>query len=1340
MQKTVFSRFALAALLTIVSTGRAQADDIALDATNFPDAVFRAWLSENWDTNNDGTLNDAEQNHTILTLQNKGVANLKGIELFQRVTQLNCAGNQLTELDLTQNRALTIIRCQNNHLQRLIVPDSPTLTKIFCQDNCLQDEDMDAFIESLPTLPSGTTGDLTLFDNSPNAVESNVYTVSNITTAAAKGWTSKDNYGKSLALTVDAKNFPDAQFLSYITANIDTNGDLILDEEEVAIKTLDVSNLGIADLTGIRYFTSLEELYCQHNQLTTLKVTYNKQLSVIHCYNNQLSADNLRSFIISLRTAAKPMGQVVCYSTADTEGNAMPTDNDIILAYNSKWRLYTIDAEGQTELIEPDGLPIVADIFPDVNVRSMLINYHDPNRDQVLSKAERDAITDLYLDGRNITTVAGIEYLTNLEKLSVNRNLLTELDASTLHKLKTLLCEDNQIQRLVVSKYSDLTDITCGMNRLDEYALTEFVASLPMAVPEGQLRIFNTQGGEQNDRMPSGLISECNDLHWHVLSYDGTATTELAPLTDVELNRLNFPDDVFREIVRQNFDRDNDGFLSGQERDQARSLTHFVSDDDRISDITGIALLPYLSELGLGGQDIAEADLSKNTELIYVRIYSSGVTKLDVSGCSKLEMLLCHNNKLATLNVSSNPNLKDLACSDNELTSLDLSQNTQLQSLWCQGNSLSTLDLSACPLLTEVRVELNNISGQGMTSLVNSLPATTEGQITVREFYKEQNSCTAEQALIARQKGWTVRWKDPIYIYAQYAGEPPVEISDAYFPDPNFRQYVADNIDTDHDGVLDLRECLLVTSVDVRNMGISDLTGLGFFTNLNELHCEQNQLTWLDLTYDFSLYTIYCEGNPFTAEAVDFLLGGLNRVSGNNPEHPEGSIVIGGEGCAPVSEDWVNVLNARNWRIYTFDGTSYTEQKPTNIKINEKTFPDPIFRQYVADNLDPDKDGILTKEELLKVKAINLFSINEWINPLDITGVEYFTQLTWLDCSYDDMTEIDLSKNTELEVLCLHGNHISSIDLSKNTKLTWLGLFNNGLTNLDVSRCPELTYLSCKDNKLKELSVLKNVKLETLEVSNCGLTQIDVSKCTELQKLIANDNSITDIDVSMCPQLTDLELNFSQLTDIDVSNCPQLKILKLNNNQLTDIDVSKNTKLEKLLLLKNNLKTIDVSNNPMLSDFTCGDNQLTALDISHNPELKWLAVINNQIRGAAMTKLVNDLPTVSDGTLWAYEYDVDDGNRIYKPQVAILKEKGWKVWAADKNGFWLEDYEGLDLPIGDVNDDGSVDNADVICIVNYLLGKPVPDFKENAADVDCDGKISIADVTRVVDIILGSDE
>jgi hypothetical protein len=92
------------ALTLAVLTSRAA---VVINSSNFPNNTFRQWVSDNCDTDGDGTLSDSElQAVKIINVQNLGISYLKGIEYFTALTVLNCSTNSLTTLNISQNTAL----------------------------------------------------------------------------------------------------------------------------------------------------------------------------------------------------------------------------------------------------------------------------------------------------------------------------------------------------------------------------------------------------------------------------------------------------------------------------------------------------------------------------------------------------------------------------------------------------------------------------------------------------------------------------------------------------------------------------------------------------------------------------------------------------------------------------------------------------------------------------------------------------------------------------------------------------------------------------------------------------------------------------------------------------------------------------------------------------------------------------------------------------------------------------------------------------------------------------------------------------------------------------------
>ncbi len=81
--------------------------------------------------------------------------------------------------------------------------------------------------------------------------------------------------------------------------------------------------------------------------------------------------------------------------------------------------------------------------------------------------------------------------------------------------------------------------------------------------------------------------------------------------------------------------------------------------------------------------------------------------------------------------------------------------------------------------------------------------------------------------------------------------------------------------------------------------------------------------------------------------------------------------------------------------------------------------------------------------------------------------------MTYLDCNNNQLTKLDVSKNTKLTSLYCYGNKLTTLDLSNNTKLFYLQCSNNRLTNLNVSKNTALRELYCYDNQLTGLDISK---------------------------------------------------------------------------------------------------------------------------------------------------------------------------------------------------------------------------------------------------------------------------
>ena len=424
----------------------------------------------------------------------------------------------------------------------------------------------------------------------------------------------------------------------------------------------------------------------------------------------------------------------------------------------------------------------------------------------------------------------------------------------------------------------------------------------------------------------------------------------------------------------------------------------------------------------------------------------------------------------------------------------------------------------------------------------------------------------------------------------------------------------------------------------------------------------------------------------------------------------------------------------------------------TGIEINATNFPDEYFRNYLLEQ-SYGKDGVISESEIKSITYVNVSG--GLVNPgkiKSLKGIEYFTALTRIHCSNNQLTALDVSKNTALKSIQCSKNQLTTLDVTKNTALTDLECAANQLTALDVSKNAALTKVRCGSNQLSTLDVSKNTALLFLNCWYSQLTALDVSRNTALTDLDCGQNQLTALDVSKNTALTVLKCDNNQLTSLDVSknavleflNCENnqltslgvtkntaLKILGCNFNQLTSLDVSKNTALSFMYCRSNQLTSLDVSKNTALETLDCSYNQLTSLDVSKNTALTELYLYLNQIKGVDVDNLIASLPVnKSDGVCCLYMV-----YNFTKAQVATVKAKGWTplYW----NGTEYVEYEGSDEASsikGDVNGDGQVNGTDYVALTNIVLGK---NAKTDAADVNGDGEVNGTDYVALVNIVLG---
>ena len=380
--------------------------------------------------------------------------------------------------------------------------------------------------------------------------------------------------------------------------------------------------------------------------------------------------------------------------------------------------------------------------------------------------------------------------------------------------------------------------------------------------------------------------------------------------------------------------------------------------------------------------------------------------------------------------------------------------------------------------------------------------------------------------------------------------------------------------------------------------------------------------------------------------------------------------------------------------VMVFSLLPFTASAASNTLINEETFPDPVFREYVLKIVG---SSVLTEEKARQIEVLDVSASNikkvlgdrapitslmgirylRYVKDLNCSGQElkktlnleqnsrveklncsgnqltdlWFhkgSSLRYLDCSVNQFTALNLSKNPELTELSCGNNKLTALDLSANKKLQKISAGSNKLTALDTRNLPELTYLNLWGNHdLRSIDVSKNTKLEFLSVSHCKLTSLNVSNNRKLVELYVDDNQLTALDVRSNYMLKKLGCYENQLTALDLSSNVALEYLGVNDNPITELDLHPLSNLQELSCYKMKLTKLDVSRCTELRRLYCNDNQIETLDLRSNKKLKTLYCQNNRLSWLNLSSNTALDPRYVDCSGNVYDIKVDK-NLQYK--------------------------------------------------------------------------------------------
>lgn len=290
------------------------------------------------------------------------------------------------------------------------------------------------------------------------------------------------------------------------------------------------------------------------------------------------------------------------------------------------------------------------------------------------------------------------------------------------------------------------------------------------------------------------------------------------------------------------------------------------------------------------------------------------------------------------------------------------------------------------------------------------------------------------------------------------------------------------------------------------------------------------------------------------------------------------------------------------------------------IQYHDKVIdiPDSYFRKYCLTNFDTNNDGEITKREtegVWEVKPVKL-------NIRSVKGIEEFADLTWFDCSENQISELDVSKNEKLTLLTCDDNALTTLDVRNNKNLTYLRCDNNQISTLLFERRQWHTF-SCSSNQITSLGTKPIGASYIFSCSNNPIESLvlDTSFVSgdDYLAIYCYNNLLSELDLSKCANVNTLSCSGNKLQRLDLSNCKSLTILYCDNNLLEEIHFPENGKLSSIVAYKNRLKSIDLKLSIFLTSLWISENELEALDCSSCVSLDHLDCDKNKLQSLNLT-------------------------------------------------------------------------------------------------------------------------
>lgn len=482
------------------------------------------------------------------------------------------------------------------------------------------------------------------------------------------------------------------------------------------------------------------------------------------------------------------------------------------------------------------------------------------------------ASEDTSSKNRYTPTSSTITIKGEITSLDCSGNKIISLDLSKTKSLTMLFCDKNEIAELDISTLSGLTKLWCYQNKIKSLSLLNHAKLKELKCYSNQLKSLDISGA-------SRLIT--------LLCYNNQLE-QLDITKNKNLMSLECSENKLRTILFS----------------EHPLLNNIYCFDNQLSslDLSG---LPSLSILDCRKNLFSEIDLSKSTSIELLDCSHNNLSKLSLPASLPLKSLTCNNTNIEELELSPFTELWSLECDSNRIASLNLSSNLLLKELLCKGNQLKSIDCSSHKVLEYVDVSdnqiesllfspeakslnkvfchQNNLNKEGVTKMIESLPARTKRDgaeiVLVNRLASMEGNFIDNSILESlKSKGWKT---------LDHNGGTPVEIEKIDEPFIQFHTSLTvgspitilamnadfslpeiEGVTKDSQGNLLVADQNIQIKGDVMSLIASDIKmtslDVSHAPNLSSLIAAYNELSEIDLSHNSKLETVLLPNNRLT--------------------------------------------------------------------------------------------------------------------------------------------------------------------------------------------------------------------------------------------------------------------------------------------------------------------------------------------------------------------------------------------------------------------------------------------------------------------------------------------